>query len=134
MKKLSMVAGIVAVATVGFAVRARAQTFYPGTTTSGVPGRVSGAYGYPSQYPTYPGQYPQYPAASHERRDKDRHDRKRGRAESSRYDRDRDDQWSGYGSRTTSSAPSRVGGYAVNAREASRGRDGRFRDTSRDRR
>lgn len=127
MKKLSIVAGIVAVATVGLVGRVQAQAFYPGTTTTGVPGRVSGTYGgYPSQYPSTSGQYPQYPSTAHQRGDDDRrdgkHERKHERREDSYRDRDgdRDDQRSSYGSRSSGSVPSRVRGYSTDARSAAR--------------
>jgi hypothetical protein len=108
MKKLMLMAAGAAIAAVAFVGRADAQSANP--SGNGVPSRVGGVYGaYPSEYPAYPGQYPQqYPTTSHERRDKDRHDR-RGR----RHDRrdgyyDRGSEY-GYGSGTTNGVPSRVG-------------------------
>jgi len=139
MKKLLAAAAVAAVATLGFAGHASAQTFYPRTPTN-VPARVGGVYGYPSQqYPTYPGEYS---TPSHRRRDRD---------DKARLDRDRDDDdrgWQntdqgryergsnyGYGTAAGSyGVPSRVGennatarsrdGYGHN-RDARRNRDGR---------
>lgn len=138
MKKLLAAAALAAVATLGFAGHASAQTYYP--RTGNAPARVGGVYGYPSQqYPTYPGEYSTPSHKRHDRddkarRDRDRDDDDRGwqNADQGRYERG-----SNYGYGTTAGAygvPSRVGrnnaaarsrdGYGNN-RDARWNRDGR---------
>lgn len=135
MKKLSFAFAAAAVAVLGFAGHADAQTYYPPTRSSNVPTHVQpaatgtyGTYGTYPQYPGYPGQYQypqqQYPttAASHER-----HERDRDRYARRDNDGDRDDRGaqSGYRYGVSNNVPTHVRAEA-NTRGHSNGQRDRY--------